>query len=143
MHTIPMLEDDDFCIWEGRTISRYICNKHKLESFYPTDAQKRGLCDVALDFQMGSVYPNVSRVLYPVVGFTGPVSDEQKKADEEAWKNDVWPAFEKLMKLSGGPLLGGEKPSIADLHMLMVLVTCAKCPDSHVAKTEACLAYCK
>lgn len=48
---LPVEQDDDgFTLWESKAILRYICNKHKLEQWYPADYKKRALCDLALDF---------------------------------------------------------------------------------------------
>lgn len=57
MHTAPALVDGDVKIWECRAILRYICNKHKLEDFYPSDPAKRANIDCALDWNMGSMNP--------------------------------------------------------------------------------------
>ena len=39
---------------EGRAIARYLAEQNKLDSIYPSDPKKRALCDLALDFHLGT-----------------------------------------------------------------------------------------
>ena len=143
MHCIPTLKDGDYCMWESKSILRYIANKYSLEAWYPSDPQKRGVCDMALDFCANVFAPIVGpTVVYPKAGFSGPVSDADLKAAETKWSTDVMPAFENIIQRSGGPLCGGAKPNIADLAFLGNLVMVyTKCPDSFVCKTASLTAY--
>ena len=59
---------------ETHGIGRYICTKHKLESLYPEDFQKRALVDAQLDWQLASLYPCIRTHLYEHIGFAGPSS---------------------------------------------------------------------
>ena len=121
---------------------RYIATKHQLEAWYSSDAQKRAICDIALDFHTNSFVPIIGpKIIYPTVGFGSPTADELKEA-EDKWNDDVWPAFEHLLKRSGGPFLGGAKPCIADLPFLGFLVMLyGKCPTSFAAKTAGLKSY--
>jgi glutathione S-transferase len=143
MHCIPTLKDGDYTMWESKSILRYIANKHNLESWYPSDPQKRGVVDLALDFCANVFGPVVGpKVAYPKAGFGGPVSVEELEATEKKWGEEVMPAFEHILKRSGGPLLGGAKPNIADLAFLGNLVMVfSRCPDSFVCKTASLVAY--
>eukprot|EP00286_Rhodomonas_abbreviata_P016125 CAMPEP_0181323396 /NCGR_PEP_ID=MMETSP1101-20121128/19764_1 /TAXON_ID=46948 /ORGANISM="Rhodomonas abbreviata, Strain Caron Lab Isolate" /LENGTH=217 /DNA_ID=CAMNT_0023431423 /DNA_START=23 /DNA_END=676 /DNA_ORIENTATION=+ len=143
MHCIPTMDDDGFHLWEGRAISRYICNKHKLESWYPSDPKKRGLCELGLDWHLSSFAPSVAaNILYPAAGFAGPVSDETVAATEKKWNEDLWPALQFMIKSSGGPFIGGDKPCIADLHIFIhAWATQKKVPNSFFGKHEGMTAY--
>ena len=75
-------EDDGYTMWESKAILRYICNKHKLEQWYPTDCKKRGTCDLALDHFNVWVTEIAYKLLYPAAGFAPPVEDSVMKAAE-------------------------------------------------------------
>jgi len=36
-HSVPTIKDGDVCINESNAILRYLCNKHGLDNWYPTD----------------------------------------------------------------------------------------------------------
>ena len=75
------------------------------------------------------------------MGF-GTATPEEVAEAEKKWKEDVWPAFEHLNQRLEGPLLGGSKPSIADLAFLGYLVMLfGKCPGSFAATTPGLKSY--
>ena len=56
-------------LWESCAIMQYLCNKHGLEQFYPTDPAKRAMVDSAMFYLIGTLYPLVARATYPALGF--------------------------------------------------------------------------
>ena len=75
------------------------------------------------------------------MGFGSPTAKELEEA-EKKWNDDVWPSLQHLLQRTEGPLLGGSKPSIADLAFLGNLVPLyGKCPDSFAAKTAGLKSY--
>ena len=48
---IPMIEDDDFVLWESNAIVRYLAAKHGLGTLCPADAQQRASADRWMDWQ--------------------------------------------------------------------------------------------
>ena len=75
------------------------------------------------------------------MGWSSRTADELKEA-ESKWNSDIWPALDHLLKRIEGPLLGGTKPSIADLAFLgNTLMVLGKTPDSFVAKSAGLRAY--
>eukprot|EP00277_Geminigera_cryophila_P017215 CAMPEP_0179437578 /NCGR_PEP_ID=MMETSP0799-20121207/21449_1 /TAXON_ID=46947 /ORGANISM="Geminigera cryophila, Strain CCMP2564" /LENGTH=218 /DNA_ID=CAMNT_0021218611 /DNA_START=23 /DNA_END=679 /DNA_ORIENTATION=+ len=143
LHCIPTMDDDGFTLWESKAILRYICNKHKLEQWYPADYKKRALCDLALDF-LGNSFVKVIglKVLYPAAGFAAPVSPEDMTKAEEDFSTDLMPAFSHILAREEGPLIGGVKPNIADLAFMgYIHPVMLKCPDSFVAKNAILSGY--
>jgi glutathione S-transferase len=126
------------CRWESKAILRYIANKHSLEAWYPSDTKQRAICDTALDYHANSFAPLVgSSIIYPAAGFKTATAEEVAEA-EKKWKEDVWPTFQHLNKQLDGPLLGGTKPSLADLAFLGYLVMLfGKCRGRVAANTHA------
>ncbi|KAF0292716.1 Glutathione S-transferase 1 [Amphibalanus amphitrite] len=78
-HTIPTLVDGKFVIWESRAIMTYLVNKYgKDTSLYPTDPEERAVVDQRLYFDMGTLYDNFGKCVYPII-FGGA-----KEVDEAA-----------------------------------------------------------
>src|SRR3954469_17853080 len=116
----PMLEEEGLprgSLWESCAIMQYLCNKHGLDGFYPTDPGERAMVDSAMFYLIGTVYPLVARATYPVLGFpqyageaaTSDVSEEvkaQEAKDAEAALAEPLEAFHKHF-LSDGKFVGG------------------------------------
>jgi glutathione S-transferase len=130
----PLLEEDGLpkgSLWESCAIMQYLCNKHGLDQFYPTDPAERAMVDSGMFYLIGTLYPLVARATYPMLSFpqyageVGPseASDElkaqaQKDAEDAlAQPLDVYRSF----FLDGKPFIGGETPSIADIRLAATL----------------------
>jgi glutathione S-transferase len=125
----PLLEEGDLpkgSLWESCAIMQYLCNKHGLDRFYPTDPGERAMTDSAMFYLIGTVYPLLARATYPRLGFpqypgevgTADVSDEvkeQARADAEAALQAPLEAFRGFF-LDGRQFVGGSSPSIADMR---------------------------
>src|SRR5215212_11553900 len=64
----PMLEEDGLprgSLWESCAIMQYLCNKHALDWFYPTEPGRRAMVDSAMFYLIGTLYPLVARATYP------------------------------------------------------------------------------
>jgi len=133
-HLTPMLEEEGLprgFLGESCAIMAYLCNKHGLDRFYPTDPGERAMVDNANFYLIGTFYPLVARATYPTLGFpqypgevaTSEASDElkaQAQRDAEAALAeplDVYRAF----FLDGRDFIGGDHPSIADLRLCATL----------------------
>jgi glutathione S-transferase len=130
----PMVETDGLpkgVLWESCAIMQYLCNKHGLASFYPTDPAARAMVDSAMFYIIGTLYPYVVRATYPALGFpqyAGEVgaSDagvEAKAAAQKAATDALAQPLNVLHSfyLSGGPFIGGSHPSIADIRLAATL----------------------
>src|SRR5438093_12172313 len=68
----PLLEEQGLprgSMWESCAIMQYLCNKHGLERFYPTDPARRAMVDSAMFYVVGTLYPLITRATYPVLAF--------------------------------------------------------------------------
>ena len=68
----PLLEEEGLprgSLWESCAIMQYLCNKHGLDRFYPTDPAERAMVDSAMFYLIGTLYPLVARATYPTLGF--------------------------------------------------------------------------
>jgi glutathione S-transferase len=130
----PMLEEEGLprgSLWESCAIMQYLCNKHGLDRFYPTDPAERAMVDSAMFYLVGTLYPYLARATYPTLGFpqyagevaTSDAGDEMKaKAakDAEAALEQPLAAYEKFF-LDGRKFIGGDQPSIADIRLAATL----------------------
>ena len=68
----PLLEEEGLprgSLWESCAIMQYLCNKHDLESFYPSEPGQRAMVDSAMFYLTGTLYPLLARATYPTLGF--------------------------------------------------------------------------
>lgn len=48
---VPVIEDDDFVLWESNSIIRYLASRHGGEHLYPSEARQRARIDQWIDWQ--------------------------------------------------------------------------------------------
>jgi glutathione S-transferase len=131
----PLLEDDGLpngTLWESCAIMQYLCNKHGLEQFYPTDPGRRAMVDSAMFYLIGTLYPLVARATYPTLGFpqypgeaaTSSADDATKaRAAKDAEAAIAMPleAFDRFFLKDSQFIGGGDTPSIADIRLAATL----------------------
>jgi glutathione S-transferase len=126
----PLLEEAGLprgTLWESCAIMQYLCNKHGLTQFYPTDPAERAMVDSAMFYLIGTLYPLLTRATYPALGFgqyPGEVgsSDADEEAKAEAQQAAQAALAEPLEAyhtffLDGRRFIGGDRPSIADIRL--------------------------
>jgi glutathione S-transferase len=130
----PLLEEEDLAkgsLWESCAIMQYLCNKHGLDHFYPTDPAERAMVDSAMFYLIGTLYPLVARATYPTLNFpqyAGEVgwSEADDGLKEQAQKDAAdaiavpLEAYRKFF-LDGKRFIGGDSPSIADIRLAVTL----------------------
>src|SRR3954454_19678398 len=138
-HLTPVLEEEGLprgAVGESCAIMQYLCNKHGLDAFYPTDPGQRAMVDSAMFYLIGTFYPLLTRATYPTLGFpqyagevgTSDADDEMKakaQADAEAALADPLEAFHRFF-VEGQPFVGGDTPSIADIRWAACSSSCAR-----------------
>jgi len=128
-HLTPMIEERGLprgSLWESCAIMQYLCNKHGLDRFYPTDPGERAMVDSAMFYLVGTLYPLVTRATYPTLGFpqyagevgTSDADDGMKvKAQQDAAAALAGPLdVYRAWFLDGRQFIGGDHPSIADIR---------------------------
>jgi glutathione S-transferase len=134
-HLTPMLETDGLprgTLGESCAIMAFLCNKHGLDQFYPTDPGRRAMVDNAMFYLIGTFYPLLARATYPTLSFgqyagevaTAPDADDSMKAkaakDAEAALGEPLEVFNTYF-MDGRPFIGGDRPSIADIRLAATL----------------------
>jgi glutathione S-transferase len=130
----PMLEEEGLprgSLWESCAIMQYLCNKHGLDRFYPTDPGERAMVDSAMFYLTGTLYPLVARATYPALGFpqyagevaTSQAGDDMKakaRQDAEAALAEPLDVYRQFF-LDGKTFIGGDSPTIADIRLAATL----------------------
>jgi glutathione S-transferase len=129
-HLTPTIQEAGLpkgALWESCAIMQYLCNKHGLTRFYPTDPGERAMVDSAMCYLLATVYPLLARATYPALGFPQyPGEVGSSDADAEA-KADAQQAAQAALAdplevyrtffLDGKTFIGGSEPSIADIRL--------------------------
>jgi glutathione S-transferase len=126
----PLLEEDGLprgSLWESCAIMQYLCNRHGLDRFYPTDPAPRAMVDSAMFYLIGTLYPLVARATYPALHFPqypGEVGSSEADGELKAQaQRDATDALAmpleayRVFFLGDGPFIGGAAPSIADIRL--------------------------
>jgi glutathione S-transferase len=133
-HLTPMIETEGLprgALGESCAIMQYLCNKHGLERFYPTDPGERAMVDNAMFYLIGTFYPLLTRATYPALGFgqypgevaTSAADDGMKakaQQDAEAALAEPLEVFHDFF-MDGRGFIGGDSPSIADIRLAATL----------------------
>jgi glutathione S-transferase len=133
-HLTPMLEEEGLprsTLWESCAIMQYLCNKHGLNQFYPTDPAERAMVDSAMFYLIGTLYPLVARATYPALGFPQYPGEVGTSAADDAMKAQAQQDAERALAepldvyraffLAGRSFIGGDSPSIADIRLAATL----------------------
>ena len=132
-HLTPMLEESGLprgSLWESCAIMQYLCNRHGLDRFYPTDPGERAMVDSAMFYLIGTFYPLLARATYPTLGFgqypgevgsseAGDDLKAQAAKDAQAALAEPLEAFRFFMH--DRRFIGGRFPSIADIRLAATL----------------------
>ena len=119
----PMLEEEGLprgSLWESCAIMKYLCSKHDLGQFYPSDPAEQAMSDSAMFYLTGTLYPLVARATYPTLGFpqyAGEVATSEADADMKAQaQKDAEAAIAEPLDvyreffLEGKTFIGGAAP---------------------------------
>ncbi|NP_001037197.1 glutathione S-transferase epsilon 1 [Bombyx mori] len=115
-HTIPMLTDDKFVIWDSHAIATYLLNKYgKGSSYYPEDPEKRALIEMRLHFDSGILYPALRENDEPIF-FWGETTF---KPEGLAKIKSAYDFTEKF--LSDSPWIAGDDVTVADMSCVATI----------------------
>ena len=133
-HMTPLLESGELpkgALWESCAIMQYLCNKHGLTRFYPTDPGRRAMIDSAMFYVTGTLYPLVARAAYPLLGFpqypgevgASDAGEAAKAAARKAAEDAIAEPLQvfKDFFIGDAKFIGGESPSIADIRLACTL----------------------
>nr|ASN63945.1 glutathione S-transferase epsilon 14 [Spodoptera exigua] len=118
LHTIPVLEDGDFILYDSHAIMAYLADTYgKDESWYPKDVKKRALVNQKLFFNTAVIYRRLRNITYYVF-------QQGKKTLEQDWLDDIAEGYSFLEAfLSKTKYIAGDNITIADIAILSHLAT--------------------
>jgi glutathione S-transferase len=112
---VPVIEDDDYVLWESNVIVRYLCAKHAPGQMYPTELRERFDAERWMDWQQTTLNP-VSRPGFWQLVRTPP---EQRNPDVIAESNAAVEAlmFTLDMHLAHREFMVGHRFTVADIPL--------------------------
>ncbi|KAH8407568.1 hypothetical protein KR222_007009, partial [Zaprionus bogoriensis] len=109
-HTVPMLEDDDVCIWDSHAIMAYLVGKYAAtDALYPTDLLQRAVIDQRMHYDSGVLFTGTVRPITRALLFSNSTSVERSKIDAVSEAYDLLETF-----LGDNDYMAGPELSIAD-----------------------------
>ncbi|GAB6023690.1 Glutathione S-Transferase [Chamberlinius hualienensis] len=128
-HTVPLLKDGDYYLWDSHAIIAYLANKYAKtddqEQLYPKDVQKRSIVDQMLYFDSGTFYVKLIGYFKPQM-FEGKVYKDLEPEMKEKCR-----VFEKI--LSRSLFAAGNHVTVADIALMSSVHVALSC-DYDIAK---------
>jgi glutathione S-transferase len=113
-HQVPTLIDGDIKIHESNAILRYLCTKHGLTAWYPTELRERAAVEQWLDWNQCRLSPAVVDIVLNAV-FLGAAGDRAAIERGTIRLQELEPIIEAALTVQ--PYLAGRRPTIADLSL--------------------------
>ena len=113
-HQVPTLVDGDVRIHESNAILRYLCVKHALHDWYPSEPATRAAVEQWLDWNQCRLSPAVVDIVLNSV-FLGERGDAAAVERGRNKLRELDPILEN--GLAGTSFLAGERATIADLSL--------------------------
>jgi glutathione S-transferase len=110
---VPVIEDEDYVLWESNVIVRYLCKKHSHGDMYPTDLREQFDAEQWMDWQQTTLNP-ASRAGFWQLVRTPP---EQRNAAVIAESNTAVEALMAMLDahLANRNFMVGERFTVADI----------------------------
>jgi glutathione S-transferase len=113
-HQLPAISVDGEIVLESNTILRMLCDRHRLETWYPKEAMARARVDQWLDWNQCRVGDAVTQLVINKV-FMGDNGDASAIAGAEKKLAEVFGVLEN--HLQGRTFVAAAHPTIADLSI--------------------------
>ncbi|XP_017038679.1 glutathione S-transferase 1 [Drosophila ficusphila] len=118
-HTVPLLQDDDACIWDSHAIMAYLVEKYaSSDELYPKDLLQRAKVDQLMHFESGVVFEAALRRLTRPVLFNGESTLPRNQVDHI---NQIYDFLETF--LDDHDYLAGDHLTIADFSIVSTITS--------------------
>lgn len=117
---VPTLYDGTFRLFESRAIARYLADKHKSETLYPSDLKKRAIVEQWLSVNQSNSGP-VSDILTEFFfkpAFTGSTGDASKVPEFKKSLDGLFAILEAQLQSHKGKFIVGDDFTLADIVWL-------------------------
>jgi len=116
-HTVPVIDDNGFCLTESRAIIQYLANGYaKDDTLYPKVTKKRAIVDQRLYFDMGTLNKSFVEAYIPSILGDAPLDDAKMKKFDDAL--ELLEGFLEQTKYAAGDGL-----TLADFSIMATLAT--------------------
>ncbi|XP_012056448.1 PREDICTED: glutathione S-transferase 1-1-like [Atta cephalotes] len=134
-HTIPVIDDNGFILWESRAIMAYLVSKYaRNDSLYPKDTKERAKVDQMMYFDGGTLWPKIFNCYMP---FCRGQADSVNEADVAQLEK----SFEVLNAfLDGKEFATGDNLTIADFT-ISTTICVVLCFDFDISRYDNVAAY--
>lgn len=113
-HQVPTLVDEDLVLHESTAIMRYLCNRHGLTDWYPTEPRVRAEVDQWTDWTQARMAQAVIDIVFNSVFASSHMRDRDAIERGKNRISELAPMIEK--RLDGRDWIAGTPhPTIADL----------------------------
>ncbi|WP_291844807.1 glutathione S-transferase family protein [Maricaulis sp.] len=113
-HQVPTLVDGDLVLHESTAILRYLCNRHRLDDWYPTELARRAIVDQWTDWGQSRMAPAVKDIVYNSVFATEAERSLTAIAHGKTVLGELVPLMEAALGETNW-IAGTREPTIADL----------------------------
>nr|AVC68809.1 glutathione S-transferase 12 [Subpsaltria yangi] len=118
-HSIPVIDDDGFILWDSHAISQYLVSKYGKadDPLYPKDLQKRARVDQRLHYS-NDVFYVLRHITRQILFYKKKFIAEEDKVEA---KRVIYDKVEKF--LEGNDWIAGDTMTIADFHYIATIAT--------------------
>jgi glutathione S-transferase len=113
-HQVPALKVEGEVLHESNTMLRFLCDRHGLEAWYPTDPLARARVDQWLDWNQCRLGGLVTQLVVNKV-ILGDAGDRRAVAEAEQKLPEAFAVLES--HLGGRTFVAADHPTIADLSI--------------------------
>jgi len=109
---VPVMDDDGFRLWESQAIMRYLADKHKAHTWYPTEPKARAQVEQWLDWNQTRLGPEAGKIMFNT-HFAGDKRNDQAIEGAKKWLEKILPVLDA--ELTKHAYLCGDQPTLPDL----------------------------
>jgi glutathione S-transferase len=109
---VPAIDDDGFTLWESHAIMRYLADKHRAKSWYPTEPRARASVEAWLDWNHTRLGQEAGKMAFHTL-ILKDKGDPARVADARKWLEKILPVMDAVLQKQ--PYLCGAGPTLPDL----------------------------
>ncbi|GAB3472804.1 glutathione S-transferase family protein [Polaromonas eurypsychrophila] len=110
---VPVIEDEDYVLWESNVIVRYLAAKHSSGQMYPTDLRERFDAERWMDWQQTTLNPASRPGFWQLVRTPPEQRDERAIAESNAVVEALMAVLDA--HLAQRSFMVGERFTVADI----------------------------
>ncbi|XP_052839696.1 glutathione S-transferase 1 [Drosophila gunungcola] len=129
-HTVPLLQDDEACIWDSHAIMAYLVDRYAAsDELYPKDLLQRAKVDQLMHFESGVIFESALRRLTRPILFNGESTLPRNQVDHIIQVYNFVETF-----LDDHDYLAGDQLTIADFSIVSTITSIGVFQELDVAK---------